>query len=83
MTRILVVLLAYLATQGASAAYGGGLLLTYALGHSALIIVAGTSMGIARGLIASDRFHRWVGVSKKIAGAVIVAVGIYFVLQAV
>jgi cytochrome c biogenesis protein CcdA len=80
---ILIVLLAYLATQGASPLYGGGLLLAYALGHSALIIVAGTSMGVARGLLSSDRFGKWTGTLKKVAGAVIIAVGIYFVIQAV
>jgi cytochrome c biogenesis protein CcdA len=80
---ILVVLLAYLATQDASPLYGGGLLLTYALGHSALIIVAGTSMGVARGLIASGRFQRGAALSKKIAGAVILAIGVYFLLQAI
>ncbi len=79
---ILIVLLAYLATQGASPVYGGALLLTYALGHSMLIIVAGTSMGAARGLLASDRFARWGGLLKKVAGGVIVVVGLYFVLQA-
>jgi len=80
---ILVVLLAYLGTHGASPLYGGGLLLTYALGHSALILVAGTSMGIARGLMTSARFHKAVAITKKVAGAVIIAVGVYFVLQAV
>jgi cytochrome c-type biogenesis protein len=79
---ILIVLLAYLATQGASALYGGGLLLTYALGHSALIVVAGTSMGVARGLLSSEHFSRWTGILKKVAGAVIIVVGIYFVAQA-
>ncbi len=80
---ILVVLLAYLATQGASPLFGGGLLLTYALGHSALIIVAGTSMGIARGMLSSERFTYWTGILKKVAGAVIIIVGIYFVAQAI
>lgn len=79
---ILVVLLAYLATRGASPLYGGSLLFTYALGHSALILLAGTSMGLARGLLASDRFNRGVAVSKKVAGAVIILVGLYFAFQA-
>ncbi len=79
---ILIVLLAYLATQGASPMYGGGLLLTYALGHSMLIIIAGTSMGAARGLLSSERFTRSGAILKKVAGGVIVALGLYFVLQA-
>jgi cytochrome c biogenesis protein CcdA len=43
---ILVVLLTYLAGSGSSVAYGA-LLLLYALGHSMLILLAGTSMGFA------------------------------------
>lgn len=80
---ILVVLLAYLATQGASPLYGGGLLLSYALGHSALIILAGTSMGVARGLLASERLAEWTGVLKKVAGGVITALGVYFAVGAI
>jgi cytochrome c biogenesis protein CcdA len=80
---ILVVLLAYLAAHDASPVYGGLLLLAYALGHSALIVIAGTSMGIARGLIASDRFRKSVTVLKRVAGGIIAAVGVYFTLQAV
>jgi len=80
---ILIVLLAYLATQGASPLYGGGLLLTYALGHSMLIIVAGTSMGAARQLLSNERFAKAAGILRKVAGAVIVALGIYLVVQAI
>lgn len=79
---ILVVLLAYLATQDASPFYGGGLLLTYALGHSMLILVAGTSMGLARGLLQSERFGRGVSAVKRAAGGLIVAIGLYFGWQA-
>jgi cytochrome c-type biogenesis protein len=80
---ILVVLLAYLTTQGASPVYGGALLLTYGMGHCALIIVAGTSMGAARGLLESRRFAKWTAACKKVAGGIIVAVGIYFLLGAI
>lgn len=80
---ILMVLLAYLATQDASPAFGGGLLLTYALGHSALIIIAGTSMGLARGMLSSERFTKTSSMLKKVAGAIIIGVGIYFVYQAI
>jgi hypothetical protein len=47
-----------------------------------LIIVAGTSMGAARGLLSSERFTRSGAILKKVAGGVIVALGLYFVLQA-
>ncbi|MDX9719791.1 MAG: cytochrome c biogenesis CcdA family protein [Myxococcota bacterium] len=75
---ILIVLLAYLATSDSSIVWGGTLLLVYALGHSLLIIVAGTSMGAAKKLIESKRATRVLGVLRKAAGAVIILVGLYF-----
>lgn len=80
---ILVVLLAYLAGSGASVLYGGFLLLVYALGHSALILIAGTSMGAARTLIENKKMTRVAEVLRKAAGAVIVLVGLFFVLRKV
>ncbi len=75
---ILVVLLTYLAGSGASVPYGGFLLLVYALGHSVLILLAGTSMGIARQLIENRKATRLLGLLRRTAGATIVFVGIYF-----
>lgn len=75
---ILVVLLTYLAGSGASVPYGGLLLLVYALGHSVLIIIAGTSMGAARTLIENKKMSRTMDILRRGAGAVIVLVGVYF-----
>ena len=75
---ILVVLLTYLAGSGASVPYGGLLLLAYALGHSVLIIVAGTSMGAAKKLVESKRLTKATDVMRRVAGGVIVLVGVYF-----
>lgn len=75
---ILIVLLTYLAGSGASVAWGGTLLLTYALGHSVLILIAGTSMGAARKLIEDKKATRTLGLLRRVAGAVIVLVGAYF-----
>ena len=75
---ILVVLLTYLAGSGTSVPYGGLLLLVYALGHSLLIIIAGTSMGAARTLIENKKMGRTMDILRKGAGAVIVLVGLYF-----
>lgn len=75
---ILVVLLTYLAGAGASVAYGGLLLLVYALGHSVLILIAGTSMGAARTLIESKRVTRVTEIMRRGAGIVIVLIGAYF-----
>ena len=75
---ILVVLLTYLAGSGASVTYGGLLLLVYALGHSLLIIIAGPFTGAARTLIENKKMTRTMGILRKVAGAVIVLVGVYF-----
>ena len=75
---ILIVLLTYLAGSGASIAWGALLLLVYALGHSVLILIAGTSMGAARTLLENKKTTRALGLLRRIAGVVIVLVGIYF-----
>ena len=75
---ILVVLLTYLAGSGASVPWGGVLLLVYALGHSVLILLAGTSMGAARTLIENKKATRTLGILRTCAGGLIVLVGAYF-----
>jgi cytochrome c-type biogenesis protein len=75
---ILVVLLTYLATSGSSVAYGALLLFVYGLGHSVLILVAGTSMGAARKLIESRRVTRATDIMRRAAGALVIVVAAYF-----
>lgn len=75
---ILIVLLTYLASSGSSVPYGALLLLVYGLGHSVLILVAGTSMGAARKLIESRKITRATDIMRRAAGALVVAVGGYF-----
>jgi cytochrome c biogenesis protein CcdA len=80
---ILIVLLTYLAGSGASVTWGGVLLLVYALGHSVLILVAGTSMGAARVLIENRRASRVLSLLRRAAGAAIVLVGFYFAYKGI
>lgn len=75
---ILVVLLTYLAGSNSSVPWGGTLLLVYALGHSVLILIAGTSMGAARQLIENKKATRALEFLRQGAGAAIVLVGVYF-----
>ncbi len=79
---ILVVLLTYLAGSGRSIPYGGLLLLIYALGHSVLIIIAGSSMGLAKKIIESKRATGATDILRRVAGGVIVLVGVYFLYEA-
>jgi cytochrome c biogenesis protein CcdA len=75
---ILIVLLTYLAGSGSSLSWGGTLLLIYALGHSVLIVIAGTSMGAARQLIENKKATRVLELLRRSAGVAIVLVGGYF-----
>jgi cytochrome c-type biogenesis protein len=74
---ILAVLLAFVAEKG-NVLYGALLLFVYALGHSALVLVAGTSVGAAKSLIESKDVRRAHGILQKVAGVLIVAIGLYF-----
>lgn len=58
--------------------FGGGLMLSYGLGHCVLIVLVGTSMGVARRLIESKGTQKATTVLKKIAAVLIIFVGIYF-----
>ncbi len=80
---ILVVLLTYLAGSGASIPYGGLLLLVYALGHSVLILVAGTSMGLAQKILESKRMTRATDILRRAAGIVIILVGVFFAYEGI
>jgi cytochrome c-type biogenesis protein len=80
---MLVVLLTYLAGSGASIAYGCLLMLAYALGHSVLVIVAGTSMGAARAMLESRRWASASAWMKRCSGLVIVLLGLWFALHQV
>jgi cytochrome c-type biogenesis protein len=75
---ILLVVLTYLAGSGASVAYGGLLLLCFALGHSVLVLLAGTSMGVVRKLLESRQATRWLARLRRASGGVVVLVGAYF-----
>lgn len=79
---ILIVLLTYIAGSGASVAYGALLLLFYSLGHSVLVLLAGTSMGLARSFLASRNIARTTEWMRRFAGAVIVLVGLFFAWSA-
>jgi len=74
---ILAVLLAFVAEKG-NVLYGGFLLFVYALGHSALVLVAGTSVGAAKGLLESKGLRRAHGALQKVAGVLIIGIGAYF-----
>jgi len=76
---ILAVLLAFVASKG-NLFYGGILLFIYALGHSFLVLIAGTSMGAAKRLIESKGLKRTNLLLQKVAGVLLVGIGLYFLI---
>ena len=77
-TPILAVLLVYTASKG-NLAYGGLLLFLYALGHCALILIAGTSMGLAKRIIESKGLNTGLAYLRKGSGVLIILIGFYFI----
>lgn len=74
-TPVLAAILTYVMAEGALV-YGAALLFVYALGRGLPIVLAGTFTGILKQL---QSFGRWNNLIEKIAGVVIIAVGLYFV----
>ncbi len=75
-TPVLAVILAYVSTQG-NIVYGGALLFAYAVGHCALIFVAGLSIGLTESIVSSRGIQDFSLYSKRVSGALLVLAGIY------
>jgi cytochrome c-type biogenesis protein len=78
-TPVLGAVLTYAATRQ-DVVYSGGLLLAYALGHWVLVFGAGISTGFAQKIIASKGISNFADYSKKIAGLILIGVGIYLII---
>ena len=76
-TPVLAVLLVCIASKGIYA-YGALLLFVYALGQGFLVIVAGTSIGMAKGLLESRRLQQAGGWLRKAAGVLIILIGLFY-----
>lgn len=76
-TPVLAVILAYVSTQG-DMVYGGSLLFVYAIGHCALIFVAGLSAGLTESIISSRGAKNFSLYAKKLSGAILAIMGLYF-----
>jgi cytochrome c biogenesis protein CcdA len=81
-TPILALILTFVATKG-EIAYGTSLLFTYALGHCALIFVAGTAAGFAESFMKSKGISNVTTWSKKVGGSIVILVGIYFIYMGI
>jgi cytochrome c biogenesis protein CcdA len=79
-TPVLGVILTFAATKQ-NIAYSGGLLLAYALGHWVLVLGAGISAGFAQKVLASKGIANFSSYSKKVAGVILIGVGIYLIIS--
>jgi len=75
-TPVLAVILTFAAAKQ-NIVYSGGLLLAYALGHWVLVLGAGISAGFAQKVLSSKGISNFSTYSKRIAGVILVGVGIY------
>lgn len=75
-TPVLAVILAYVSTQG-DVIYGGLLLFVYAIGHCALIFIAGLSIGFTESIVNSKGIRNFSLYSKRFSGALLILAGIY------
>jgi len=79
LTPILGAILAYLSTKN-NIFYGGFLLFSFAYGMGLIFILVGT---FGAGIVGLPKSGKWMVVIKKVCAAVIVLVGLYFMITAI
>lgn len=75
-TPVLVVLLGIVA-QSSNVMWGVMLLLLYSVGHSVLVLVAGTSYGFAQKLTKNEKYGGFSIILNYIMGGLILLIGLY------
>lgn len=75
-TPVLALILTFVATKG-EVVYGTSLLFIYALGHCALIFLAGTATGFVENFVKSKGITNVTMWGKRVGGAIVSLVGIY------
>lgn len=75
-TPVLIVLLGILA-GGGNLAWGIVLVLCYSIGHSALVMVTGTSIGFVQKINSNEKYKKTAAVLKIVMGAAILLIGLY------
>ena len=75
-TPVLAAILAFVAGQG-NILLGIGLLAAYSIGHCALLLIAGTSVGFVQKLAASPGTEKWGKILKVFFGILILMLSFY------
>ena len=68
--------------SGGGTIYGFVLLLIFSIGHAALSVVAGTSVGFVQKLMASEKYERISKVIRIVLGVIILLIAIYILISA-
>ncbi len=79
-TPVLIIILTFVATQG-QVVYGTVLLFVYALGHCALIILAGVAAGLVEAFVQGRGIQNFAQWTKRISGGLIVLAGLWILYQ--
>jgi cytochrome c-type biogenesis protein len=61
-------------------AFGAVLLGSYSLGHCGLVLIGGTSMGLVQKMADSKGWNRGVDILRRLAGVLIIGVGIWVLI---
>jgi cytochrome c biogenesis protein CcdA len=77
-TPVLALILAFVASKG-EVVYGTSLLFVYAIGHCALIFLAGTAAGFVESFVQSKGISNVTAWGKRIGGSIVVFAGIYLI----
>lgn len=75
-TPVLVVLLGIVASSG-NVTWGILLLLLYSIGHSVLVLLAGTSIGFVKRLASSNKYGTFSVVLKYVLGGAVLLIAFY------
>lgn len=75
-TPVLIALLAIVAGEG-NLIWGILLMLLYSIGHSALVMVAGTSIGFVQKINNSEKYKKAAVILKIVMGTAILLIGFY------
>ena len=75
-TPVLIALLAIVA-GGRNLLWGCLLMLLYSIGHSALVMVAGTCVGCVQKITSSEKYKTVAILLKRVMGAVMILIGLY------
>lgn len=75
-TPVLITLLAIVAGEG-NLLWGIFLMLLYSIGHSTLVMIAGTSVGFVQRMNNSEKYKKTSGILKIVMGGAILLIGFY------